>query len=205
MDQNLLEAVRQWLEPLSDKSLPALNIQNAFFEVLPKVIRVVLPQRVVWLMFYPQMDIDTNTLKESGIGRIVMFYTRSNKRVTPTIKRAADALLAQWSRPIIKRSSSYRDRAIATGTIDPSQQRRAAKLNAILAKGREEDAGKVRKNAVRIPERSLGTYTVAPKHAATSASTQRLAEDMEKRKFQNDRVRKVQRKLDQHRQKSSKQ
>jgi hypothetical protein len=37
LDNNLLEGVRRWLEPLPDKSLPALSIQNAFFEIMPKV------------------------------------------------------------------------------------------------------------------------------------------------------------------------
>jgi transcription factor SPN1 len=36
-DQNVLEAVKQWLEPLPDKSLPALNIQRELFDVLIKV------------------------------------------------------------------------------------------------------------------------------------------------------------------------
>ncbi len=37
IDHNFLEAVRLWLEPLSDKSLPALNIQRLLFEQLGKV------------------------------------------------------------------------------------------------------------------------------------------------------------------------
>jgi transcription factor SPN1 len=36
-DQNVLDAVKQWLEPLPDKSLPALNIQRELFDVLIKV------------------------------------------------------------------------------------------------------------------------------------------------------------------------
>lgn len=33
----MLEAVKRWLEPLPDKSLPSVGIQKAIFEVLPKV------------------------------------------------------------------------------------------------------------------------------------------------------------------------
>ena len=34
MDNNLLEGVKRWLEPLPDRSLPALNIQKELFGVL---------------------------------------------------------------------------------------------------------------------------------------------------------------------------
>lgn len=52
------------------------------------------------------MYIDTNTLKDSQLGRIVLFYTKC-KRVTSAIQRQAAALVSVWSRPIIKRSASY--------------------------------------------------------------------------------------------------
>jgi transcription factor SPN1 len=183
IDGNLLELVKIWLEPLPDKSLPALNIQHSFFEVLPK------------------MDIDTVALKESGLGRIVLFYTKPNKRVTAPIKRAADSLVAQWSRPIIKRSASYRDRVIPTANIDSSiADRRPLKLNQVLQKQREEEAaaGIVKRNAVRIPERNVATYTVAPRNAVSSGMSVRMMEDMKSRKAQNDRARKIHRHLTQH-------
>jgi transcription factor SPN1 len=37
IDQNLLEAVRLYLEPLPDHSLPGLTIQRTVFECLGKV------------------------------------------------------------------------------------------------------------------------------------------------------------------------
>ncbi|KIJ51089.1 hypothetical protein M422DRAFT_27156, partial [Sphaerobolus stellatus SS14] len=147
IDNNLLDGVRRWLEPLPDKSLPALNIQNAFFDVLGK------------------MFIDTNTLKESGLGRIVLFYTKC-KRVTASIQRQAVSLVSIWSRPIIKRSASYRDRQIP---LAPEQDpdgptRQTERLNAILARAKlENERNRVRPNAVSIPQATLGSYTVAPR------------------------------------------
>ena len=55
--------------------------------------------------------IDTNVLKESCLGRVVLFYTKC-RRFTPDIGRQADHLVSVWSRPIIKRSASHRDRII---------------------------------------------------------------------------------------------
>lgn len=126
MDNNLLEGVRRWLEPLPDRSLPALNIQDFFFTQLTK------------------MDIDTNSLKESGLGRVVLFYTKC-KRVTTQINRLARELVSTWSRPIIKRSASYRDRVIPVAPEFNGDVggRGGERLNAILARARESDKNRV--------------------------------------------------------------
>lgn len=94
MDNNLLEGVKRWLEPLPDCSLPALNIQKELFGVLEN------------------MSIDTISLKMSGLGRVVVFYTLC-KRVEPSIHRVAEHLVEVWTRPVLKRSASYRDRQVA--------------------------------------------------------------------------------------------
>ncbi|WRT65848.1 uncharacterized protein IL334_002799 [Kwoniella shivajii] len=106
VDNGVLEAVKRWLEPLPDRSLPSVGIQKAIFEVLPK------------------MDLDTTTLKECRLGPIVLFYTKT-KRVTPAINRQADSLVQSWSRPIIKRPANYRSKHINTQDEmnDPTQTR----------------------------------------------------------------------------------
>jgi hypothetical protein len=74
LDNNLLEGVKRWLEPLPDKSLPALNIQHQFFQILER------------------MTIDTISLKMSGLGKVVVFYSMCS-RVEPSIKRSAEHLI----------------------------------------------------------------------------------------------------------------
>lgn len=59
------------------------------------------------------MDLDTQTLKECRLGPIVLFYTKT-KRVTSAINRSADSLVQAWSRPIIKRPASFRNRLVET-------------------------------------------------------------------------------------------
>lgn len=96
VDNGVLDAVRAWLEPISPSgALPAVGIQKAFFEVLPK------------------MDLDTTTLKECRLGPIVSFYAKT-KRVTPAINRAADTLVSAWSRPVLHRSANFRSRHVET-------------------------------------------------------------------------------------------
>jgi len=179
IDNNLLEAVRRWLEPLPDRSLPALNIQREFFNIIRK------------------MDfIDSAVLKESGLGRVVLFYTKC-KRVTPDIGRIANDLVSTWSRPIIKRSASYRDRIVPVaqegGDVD---MRAGERLNAIMARAREAEKGRVRRNAVMIPQSSLGTYTVAPKsNAGISRGNMSVELDIERRRKNAERLRSLTRKV----------
>ena len=176
IDNNLLEGVCRWLEPLPDKSLPALDIQREFFPLLKKM-----------------EFIDTNVLKESRLGRVVVFYTKC-KRVSPDIQRMANSLVSAWSRPIIKRSASYRDRSIRT--VDIGGTETGERLNAILARARESDKQRVRRNAVAIPTREMGSYTVAPApNAGIMKHNASVDVDIERRKKNAERMRMLTRKI----------
>ncbi|THH26307.1 hypothetical protein EUX98_g7886 [Antrodiella citrinella] len=180
IDNNLLEGVRRWLEPLPDRSLPALDIQKEFFPILRKM-----------------EFIDTNVLKESRLGRVVIFYTKC-KRVSPDIARLANDLVSVWSRPIIKRSASYRDRVIPTADAPDRDATRSGgeRLNAILARARETDKNRVRKNAVMIPQRELGSYTVAPKsNTGVMRHNVSVDVDIERRKKNAERLKSLTRKI----------
>jgi transcription factor SPN1 len=181
IDNNLLEAVKLWLEPLRDRSLPSLNIQREFFPMLKKM-----------------EFIDSAVLKESGLGRVVLFYTKC-KRVTPDIKRIAADLVSIWSRPIIKRSASYRDRIIPTaqqGDGSETPARGPERFNAIMAKGRLLDKDRVRKNAVSIPRSELPNYMVAPSaNAGVMRTNSSVDADIERRKRNAERIKTLTRKV----------
>ncbi|TFK40165.1 hypothetical protein BDQ12DRAFT_721632 [Crucibulum laeve] len=180
IDNNLLEGVKRWLEPLPDRSLPALNIQREFFNIIKKM-----------------EFIDSSVLKESGLGRVVLFYTKC-KRVTPDIARIANDLVSTWSRPIIKRSASYRDRVIpvAQDGGEGVDMRAGEKLNAILARAKEAEKGRVKRNAVMIPQRELGSYTVAPKlNAGIGRGSLSVDVDIERRRKNAERLRTLTRKV----------
>lgn len=140
--------------------------------------------------------IDSSVLKESGLGRIILFYIKC-KRVTADIRRTADELVSIWSRPIIKRSASYRDRVVPTAA-DTGEAPNAERLNAIMARAKEAEKGRVRKNAVMIPTRDLGSYTVAPKVSGgimkTNAS---VDDDIQRRRNNAERLRMLTRKVTQ--------
>jgi transcription factor SPN1 len=153
-----------------------LNIQREFFGILKRM-----------------EFIDSSVLKESGLGRIILFYTKC-KRVTPDIKRIADELVAVWSRPIIKRSSSYRDRVIPMA--QQSAEVRAEHLNSILARAKEAEQGRTRKHAVAVPRAQIGEYTVAPRfNAGVMRGNVSVDADVERRRRNAERMRTLTRKM----------
>jgi transcription factor SPN1 len=98
-DTGFLKAVRFFLEPLSDGSLPAYDIQNKIFMQLDR------------------LPIGKDQLLDSGLGKVVFFYTRSKKPV-PRVKRMANKLVEDWSRPILKRTNDYKKRQVEEREYD---------------------------------------------------------------------------------------
>lgn len=98
-ETNFLQSIKFFLEPLNDGSLPAYNIQRDIFAALAR------------------LPINKDALLSSGIGKVILFYTRS-KRPEPHIKRTAERLLGEWSRPILKRTDDYKKRHIETREYD---------------------------------------------------------------------------------------
>lgn len=99
LDNNMLVSMKHWLEPLPDKSLPALNIQKTIFDALQA------------------LPIKTEHLRESGVGKVVLFYKKS-KKPEEFIKVQANTLVSDWSRPIIRKSASHKTKRIKTVDYD---------------------------------------------------------------------------------------
>lgn len=158
-ETNLLEAVRFFLEPLSDGSLPAYNIQRDLFTCLAR------------------LPIDKEALISSGIGKVVLFYTKS-KKPEVAIKRLAEKLLGDWTRPILSRSDDYRKRVLQTVEFDPVQlslrnsrnkapQQISAAEAAVQAKERALAPPVKGSNRARI-DSAPQTYQIVPKSNTVS-------------------------------------
>lgn len=147
LDNNLLEAVRIWLEPLPDASLPSFEIQKTLLNELPK------------------LPIKTIHLRESGLGKIILFYQKS-KKVDPALKRTAEKLIGDWTRPVMGRSDNYRAREIKVAKFDPENFNKRVKLdsNANEENGKkslyQESADRRKRAAAPAPR--TAAYTVAP-------------------------------------------
>ncbi|CCF55967.1 hypothetical protein KAFR_0A05320 [Kazachstania africana CBS 2517] len=118
LDNNLLQSVRIWLEPLPDGSLPSFEIQKSLFAAIK------------------DLPIKTEHLKESGLGRVMIFYTKS-KRVEPQLSRMADRLIAEWTRPIIGASDNYRDLRITKLEFDYERSRKKSALDSAISRKRK--------------------------------------------------------------------
>ncbi|KAI8926194.1 hypothetical protein BC831DRAFT_457339 [Entophlyctis helioformis] len=143
LENNILEGIKLWLEPLADGSLPSLDIQRNMMETLQK------------------MPIDTHHLRQSLVGRVIMFYTKSD-RVTPDIRRMAEEMIRRWMRPILKRSSNYRDKVMEEARVDDVADLRQAK------RARASDAGGGAKPSqaeslrARIPMPVAPSFSIVP-------------------------------------------
>lgn len=170
LDNNLLEAVRIWLEPLPDASLPAYEIQKELFAAMDR------------------LPIKTIHLRESGLGKVVIFYQRS-KRPQLSIKRTVDKLVGDWTRPIMGRSDNYRDKVVATRSYnlqDDSAYQRRGGSGVAGAGGAHKpkdlaEAAALRRNRAHIPSAGNISYDVAPKSfvQTTQLSSQQRASNDE--------------------------
>ncbi|KAJ1911803.1 Transcription factor iws1 [Tieghemiomyces parasiticus] len=142
LENGLLEAVRLWLEPLDDGSLPALDIQLELFNFLLKA------------------PIHTEHLRESGMGKLVVFYTKCN-RVDTRISRISEELVAKWIRPLIQRSANYKDRSIRTASSAATARPRST-LKRLMDDRREEDLSPGMAARVQVPRYTVPSYDIMP-------------------------------------------
>nr|XP_005157880.1 protein IWS1 homolog isoform X5 [Danio rerio] len=90
IDSGVMAAIKEWISPLPDKSLPALRIREELLKILQE-----LP------------SVSQETLKFSGIGRAVMYLYKHPKESRPN-KDLALKLINEWSRPIFGLTSNYK-------------------------------------------------------------------------------------------------
>ncbi|KAK6351129.1 Transcription factor iws1 [Orbilia javanica] len=145
MDGEILKALRFWLEPLPDRSLPAYDIQRELFQIL-----VEMP------------DIKYDELRISGLGKLLNFYIR-DARPQQHIRFTAQKLYENWSRPILEKSNNYRHRKIETAEFDQSQKRPRTKLSDLKDKPDALAPPQLKSNRTRVPDATPQTYTIAPK------------------------------------------
>ncbi|VEU23167.1 DEKNAAC104215 [Brettanomyces naardenensis] len=148
LDNNLLEAVRIWLEPLPDGSLPSYEIQKTLLKELTK------------------MPIKTIHLRESGLGKVIVFYQKS-PIVDSTLKRTADKLISDWTRPIMGRSDNYRAKLVPTASFNPESYKADQRIHSGSVQkkaGRKtlyQESADRRKRAA-APEERTSVYSIAP-------------------------------------------
>lgn len=140
-DTNLLEAVRFFLEPLNDGALPAYNIQRDLFAAIAK------------------LPIGKESLIASGIGKVTLFYTKS-KKVEVHIKRQAEKLIQEWTRPLLQKSDDHTKKVYQKVAYDP--QRKATAATPDLVQRVKNTAPGEKKSTRAKLYKSVTGYTIVP-------------------------------------------
>nr|DAD26445.1 TPA_asm: hypothetical protein HUJ06_027913 [Nelumbo nucifera] len=83
LDHGVLTLLKNWLEPLPDGSLPNINIRTAILKILTDF--------PIDLEQYDRRE----QLKKSGLGKVIMFLSRSDEETTSNRKLAKD-LVDKW-------------------------------------------------------------------------------------------------------------
>ncbi|XWS08270.1 hypothetical protein CRYUN_Cryun41cG0065400 [Craigia yunnanensis] len=97
LDHGVLTLLKNWLEPLPDGSLPNVTVRASILKILTQVLPIDIEQ------------VDRREqLKKSGLGKVVMFLSKSDEEITANKKLAKD-LIETWSRTIFNKSTRFSD------------------------------------------------------------------------------------------------
>ncbi|KAI9199646.1 uncharacterized protein BJ171DRAFT_205534 [Polychytrium aggregatum] len=161
-DNGLLSSMKYWLEPLPDGSLPSLDIQRTL------------------LVFLETHDFDRGSLVSSGIGKIVLFYTKCS-RVIPELQRVANRIVDKWMRLIIGCTNDYRDIAKTSVPYDAKAHSYYERVEVEAGDGPKGSTSTAITNRARIPMPITPNFEFVPESKLGAPSEKSKAPDRMKR------------------------
>jgi len=177
LGRDILPVLRKWLEPLPDKSLPNVKIREVLLEYLERT------------------QVEREQLKNSGIGKAVMFLWK-HPGETPKNKKIAQKIIEEWSRPIFGLSANYSDLRNYSNPIsrpiriDNSRNNETApaKVNLEAALESKSKSAKVGESNyslhARIPQRMCFDFVTPPEPKVTKSETENMQQEAKRQAMQ---------------------
>ncbi|VDN99071.1 unnamed protein product [Rodentolepis nana] len=169
IDNGMLTAIAEWLSPVSGRILPSLSIRDCLLKHLKE--------------FHIE---ETDLLKESGIGKAVMFIYK-HPLETPANKKLAYSLITAWSRPIFKLPLDYSSLSREERKeMDLRNLNRHRVTDDKKSKEEDEESSRPLKPGdegfiarARVPQPSNKDYVIRPKWKVPAESTRSDSDDGE--------------------------
>lgn len=170
LEHNILNVLTDWLAPLPNKSLPCLQIRESILKLLFDVsmshsfssllISFLVKKETVnnkflfLLLQFP--TIDKSYLKQSGIGKAVMYlYKHPNE--TKANRDRAGRLISEWARPIFNLSCDFK-----ALTKEERQERDMKQIQRFKRKSPEPEPTSSKRNAKELNSAFASTKDEKP-------------------------------------------
>ncbi|MFQ6646602.1 hypothetical protein Gotur_019837, partial [Gossypium turneri] len=95
LDHGILTLLKSWLDPLPDGSLPNATLRSSILNILTQVMPVDI-----------SLEDGREQLKKSGLGKVIMFLSKSDEETTAN-RKLAKHLVQNWCRTIFNKTTCY--------------------------------------------------------------------------------------------------